>query len=335
MTLGEKIRKYRSLNNMTQKELGMAIGFSAATADSRIRKYERDVMAPKHDIRLKLASVLDIDISALSDNDIHNEEDIMQVLFLLEEEYGITIDRSEDKTSITFDNDKKENAKLSSYLYTWYRQRRKLDSAVGLDEESDHKALLQYDRWKARFPKDNEEYWEDQREKIREVYDPIVTELSLSEKEIEKISQFIKQLRSMIQSGITIESTVKTFGPGDGGLILRFLVSEMLYSEDARHKEEFARFLFTIKSLENYGMPVYTDLLTKEQGTFICYTLRLSPIMALNSIIVKIQDYENNKEAMTDWDSEMFEADYEDSLKSYNIDFKEEIHARRDSICLI
>ena len=147
MTLGEKIRKYRSLNNLTQKELGMAIGFSAATADSRIRKYERDVMAPKHDIRLKLASVLDIDISALSDNDIHNEEDIMQVLFLLEEEYGITIDRSEDKTSITFDNNKKENAKLSGYLYTWYRQRRKLDSAVGLDEESDHKALLQYDRW--------------------------------------------------------------------------------------------------------------------------------------------------------------------------------------------
>ena len=38
MTLGEKIRKYRSLKNMTQKELGLAIGFSGATADSRIRK---------------------------------------------------------------------------------------------------------------------------------------------------------------------------------------------------------------------------------------------------------------------------------------------------------
>ena len=47
--------------------------------------------------------------------------------------------------------------------------------------------------------------------------------------------------------------------------------------------------------------------------------------MAINSIIVRIQDYENNRPAMTDWDSEMFEADYEDSLKSYNIGFKEEI----------
>lgn len=50
--------------------------------------------------------------------------------------------------------------------------------------------------------------------------------------------------------------------------------------------------------------------------------------MALNSIIVRIQDYENNRQAMTDWDSEMFEMDYEDNLKSYNIDFKEEIQRR-------
>ena len=44
MTLGDKIRKYRIMNDLTQKDLGLMVGFSAATADSRIRKYERDLM---------------------------------------------------------------------------------------------------------------------------------------------------------------------------------------------------------------------------------------------------------------------------------------------------
>ena len=47
MTLGNKIRKYRILNGLTQKELGHKVGFSEETADSRIRKYESDLMAPK------------------------------------------------------------------------------------------------------------------------------------------------------------------------------------------------------------------------------------------------------------------------------------------------
>ena len=82
MTLGDKIRKYRIMNDLTQKDLGLMVGFSAATADSRIRKYERDLMAPKEDIRKKLAEALDVDLSALSDINIQSLEDVMQVLFL-------------------------------------------------------------------------------------------------------------------------------------------------------------------------------------------------------------------------------------------------------------
>ena len=41
MTLGERIRGFRRLRGLTQKELGIAVGFPETTADSRIRKYER------------------------------------------------------------------------------------------------------------------------------------------------------------------------------------------------------------------------------------------------------------------------------------------------------
>lgn len=54
MTLGEKIKKYRELRGLTQKALGERVGFSIGTEDSRIRKYEKDMMALKKIYGLKL-----------------------------------------------------------------------------------------------------------------------------------------------------------------------------------------------------------------------------------------------------------------------------------------
>ncbi len=328
MTLGEKIKKYRLLKNMTQKELGLAIGFSAATADSRIRKYERNVMAPKQDIRLRLAQVLDVDISALSDIDIRDEEDILQTLFLFEEFYGMEIERNEDKTTLSFDNHDKELARLSSYLYTWYRQKKNLGELENLDEEAAHNVMTRYNRWKARFPKDNYIYWNEQKDKVTEKYKAEMEELLTSETPIEKISQFIEQLRRLIQQHILIESTVKVYGHRDGGLILRFLVAELLEPTTPEMEKELSYFFFMLKCLEDYGLPISIEMLTDERGTQISYTLRLSSLMAISPIIIKIQEYESNRDEMTDWDSKMFEMQYEEYLKNYNIDFKEEIKYR-------
>ena len=313
---------------MTQKELGLAIGFSGATADSRIRKYERDVMAPKQDIRARLAEVLDVDISALSENDIRNEEDIMQTLFIFEEMYGMEIDRDDDKTTLIFDNNDKDLAKLTSYLYTWYRQKKSLGELENLDEKAAHDALEHYNQWKARFPKDNYEFWNEQKNKVARLYEPEVTKLLASEKPIETISQFIQQLRRLIRYHIMIESYTKMLAPKDGGLTLRFLTGELLDPDTPEIRKELAYFFYTLKCLETYGLPIYIDLLTNEQGTKICYTLHLPSLMSISSIIVKVQEYENNKDKMTDWESSMFEMQYEEYLKDYNINFKEEIQRK-------
>lgn len=91
MTLGKKIKEYRLLHDMTQKELGMKIGFSASTADSRIRKYEGDLMAPKSEIRNKLVQALDVDPSALSDIDIHSIEDVVRTFSLWKNTLGLKL----------------------------------------------------------------------------------------------------------------------------------------------------------------------------------------------------------------------------------------------------
>ena len=56
-----------------------------------VEKYEKDMMAPKEDIRIKIAEALDIDMSALNDIDIQTEEDAIRILFYLEEKYGLEI----------------------------------------------------------------------------------------------------------------------------------------------------------------------------------------------------------------------------------------------------
>ena len=77
-------------------------------------------MAPKTEIRNKLADALDADLSALSDINIQTYEDVMHTLFLFEEEFDMDIDRTEEKTTLSFDNHNKKIAPLITYLYTWH-----------------------------------------------------------------------------------------------------------------------------------------------------------------------------------------------------------------------
>ncbi|WP_418664873.1 helix-turn-helix domain-containing protein [Anaerobutyricum hallii] len=86
-----KNKKVQGIAGLTQKAVGERVGFSIGTQDSRIRKYEKDMMAPKEDIRIKIAEALDIDMSALNDIDIQTEEDAIRILFYLEEKYGLEI----------------------------------------------------------------------------------------------------------------------------------------------------------------------------------------------------------------------------------------------------
>ena len=158
LTLGKKIKKLRLLRGLSQKELGIKVGFSPETADTRIRQYEKDAMAPKSEIRNKLAEALDVDISALSDNAITGEKDIMQMLFFLEENYGMTIQKKDDDSfCFNISSDSLTESKsdiLMDYLRVWYegnlRYHHKGIKKAKIDTSSDRQYLL----WKTLFIKE-------------------------------------------------------------------------------------------------------------------------------------------------------------------------------------
>ena len=59
---------------------------------------------------------MNVDVAALSDINITSEEDIMHILFELEDNFAIDIEKRDDKTVLVIDNEDKRNSVLNTYL---------------------------------------------------------------------------------------------------------------------------------------------------------------------------------------------------------------------------
>lgn len=86
MTVGEKIKKIRTFRGMTQKELGLAIGFEEKGADNRIAQYETNYRVPKRALLDKIAQALRVDRQNFYTVQPGCAEDFMRTFFWLDED---------------------------------------------------------------------------------------------------------------------------------------------------------------------------------------------------------------------------------------------------------
>ena len=91
MAIGERIHFFRTMRGMTQKYLGLAVGFPERSADVRLAQYETGTRTPKADLTSALAQVLDVSPQALDVPDIDSYTGLMHTLFTLEDLYGLTV----------------------------------------------------------------------------------------------------------------------------------------------------------------------------------------------------------------------------------------------------
>jgi transcriptional regulator with XRE-family HTH domain len=145
MAIGERIRFFRNLRGITQKYLGMAIGFAEKTADVRMAQYESGTRTPKADLTATLAKTLDVSPNALNIPNIDSNIGLMHTLFALEDLRGLQITEIGGRACLTLD---KSNGKtydeMSQLLFTWLEQAKKLDSGEISRE--------QYDQWRYKYP---------------------------------------------------------------------------------------------------------------------------------------------------------------------------------------
>ena len=84
MTIGDKIKKIRTFRNMTQAELGAALGWGDKGAN-RLAQYETNYRVPRKDLVTEMANILDVNPLTLHDPTTMNASELMEILFWIDE----------------------------------------------------------------------------------------------------------------------------------------------------------------------------------------------------------------------------------------------------------
>jgi transcriptional regulator with XRE-family HTH domain len=153
MAIGERIRYIRNLRGMTQKWLGMAIGFDEKTADVRIAQYESGTRTPKEKLVAGIAYALDVSPQALDLPDIDSYVGLAHTLFALEDLYGLCISEIDGELCLRLDKSKGTTyLSMLEILSAWQKEAEKLQSGEIAKED--------YNQWRYKYPElDTEGHW--------------------------------------------------------------------------------------------------------------------------------------------------------------------------------
>lgn len=152
MTVGERIKYARKMRELTQKELGLRIGFDENTADVRVAQYESGTRTPKMDILSKIAEVLDVNIDSLREPTLEDTTSFLHLLFNLEMDAKQRHTNNFSIVSVPDDTFKEQthpaiqfyNHLLEDFLLEWQLRRIELRNGTITKEE--------YDEWMFNFP---------------------------------------------------------------------------------------------------------------------------------------------------------------------------------------
>lgn len=82
-SFGQRLKLIRRYRRMTQKELGVLLGYPEKQADVRIAQYEKNARTPKQDTIQKLAEVLNVSPAVFSRTICASREDLLQSMYWL------------------------------------------------------------------------------------------------------------------------------------------------------------------------------------------------------------------------------------------------------------
>ena len=103
LNTGMRIRHFRILRGMTQKALGIAVGFPQDSADVRIAQYESGARTPKRNMLCQMAKVLGVSSSELAVPRIKNSDELRCLLIALEDECGIKFSPQSDNAKAIYE----------------------------------------------------------------------------------------------------------------------------------------------------------------------------------------------------------------------------------------
>lgn len=97
----KKIRLIRAIRSLTQKQLAEKVG----THEVMIRKYEIGKAVPRDEQLRKIAMALEVNANSLREFEINDENDVLPLLFAIDEKFPITIKEIDGVPGIFFESD--------------------------------------------------------------------------------------------------------------------------------------------------------------------------------------------------------------------------------------
>ena len=117
MVLGEQIKRRRTYQGLTQRELGLKLGYEERNADVRIAQYKSGYRDSKNNTLIEMAKILKVNYIHFIGVTLGCTEDIMLTFLWLDEDDCSTIhlfqlvrnpgkcNASDDKSVLYYDND--------------------------------------------------------------------------------------------------------------------------------------------------------------------------------------------------------------------------------------
>ena len=151
MAIGQRIKFFRNLRGMTQRYLGVQVGFPESSADIRMAQYESEKRIPKEELSTKLANVLGVNPNAITIPNIDSYLGLIHTLFALEDIYDINIDKIDGQLCLKISPENRtENIELYEILNAWQEQAEKMRNGEITKEE--------YDNWRYTYPQLDESH---------------------------------------------------------------------------------------------------------------------------------------------------------------------------------
>lgn len=315
MTLGEKIRKYRTLKGLTQAQLGSMVKLTG----DRIRQYENDIRSPKDGKLMEIADALEINPTTLFDPNYNEPNSVMHTFFELEDIYGMHFEKVGDNYQLAFS--KGDNYQNPSWIIegiaAWVNKRNELQPDINDSASTITDKKNEYITWKSRYPYNFRDDIASNFALVNKFNKEATALLSPNRKSITRFSEFYKGLLALESAQIKFTISVDEI-MGERSAIFNI---ELDYIRNAslEIKKAYMDFRQCWYDMKEIGIDVHENPVPVNGIMNISlYTPCIQIITLFHAHMRLIEE-----KASPLFDEDTFQIRIEDTLKTFNVPIKE------------
>lgn len=147
IAMGRRICYFRCKHNLTQKQLGLLLGYSESTAEVRVNQYENGIRRPKEATLQRLGEIFGVDAAVFKIPEVYNWAGLMHTFFSMEDRAGWKIAKVDGHFAIILDT--KLDADCSQKMFNDSVLQEWLDMQTALEQGKITRE--EYDDWRYHY----------------------------------------------------------------------------------------------------------------------------------------------------------------------------------------